>query len=123
LGEPDVAIDHFAHALRLGTLDPHTIGMQAGTAFAHFLAGRYREASSWAAKAMWEQANYRTTLFIAAASNALCGHLDEAHKAIALLCNLDPTLRGGMIREWAPFRRPEHLQKFEDALRKAGLPD
>jgi TolB-like protein len=123
LGEPEVAIDHFGHALRLGTLDPHTIGMQAGTAFAHFLAGRYREASSWAAKAMWEQANYRTTLFIAAASNALCGHLDEAHKAIAHLRHLDPTLRVGTIRDWAQFRQQEHLQRFEEALRKAGLPD
>ena len=75
LGEPDLAIDHFAHALRLSPLDPHTIGMQAGTAFAHFLAGRYQEASSWAEKAMWEQTNYRTTLLIAAASNALCGRL------------------------------------------------
>jgi TolB-like protein len=123
LGEPDVAIDHFAHALRLSTLDPHAIGMQAGTAFAHFLAGRYREASSWAEKAMWEQANYRTTLFIAAASNALCGNVNEAHKAMVLLRNLDPKLRGGTIKEWAQFRRPDHLQKFEVALRKAGLPD
>jgi hypothetical protein len=97
--------------------------MQAGTAFAHFLAGRYREASSWAEKAMWEQANYRTTLFIAAASNALCGNVNEAHKAMVLLRNLDPKLRGGTIKEWAQFRRPDHLQKFEAALRKAGLPD
>jgi TolB-like protein len=123
LGEPDVAIDHFAHALRLGSLDPHTIGMQAGTAFAHFLAGRHQQAASWAAKAMWEQANYRTTLFIAAASHALCGNLDEAHKAVTHLRKLDPTLRGKSIREWAPFRQPEHLRQFEDALRTAGLPD
>ena len=58
LGQPDVAINHFAHALRLSPLDPHTIGMQAGTAFAHFLADRFSEASSWAEKAMWEQTNY-----------------------------------------------------------------
>jgi tetratricopeptide (TPR) repeat protein len=57
LGDLDVAINHFAHALRLGPLDPHTIGVQAGTAFAHFLAGRYQEAASWAEKAMWEHAN------------------------------------------------------------------
>jgi adenylate cyclase len=36
LGESDVAIKHFAQAMRLSPLDPHTIGMQAGTAFAHF---------------------------------------------------------------------------------------
>ena len=123
LGETDVAINHFAHALLLSPLDPHTIGMQAGTAFAHFLAGRYQEASSWADRAMWEQTNYRTTLLIAAASNAFCGRLREAQKSVARLCSLDPTLRASTIKEWAQFRRPEHLQEFEDALRKAGLPE
>ena len=47
----NIAIDHFAQAMRLSPLDPHTIAMQAGTAFAHFLAGRYDEASSWTEKA------------------------------------------------------------------------
>jgi hypothetical protein len=28
--------------------------MQAGTAFAHLLAGRFEEASLWAGKAIWE---------------------------------------------------------------------
>jgi TolB-like protein len=52
LGEPEIAIKHFAHAMRLSPLDPHMIAMQAGTAFAHFLAGRYDEASSWADMAL-----------------------------------------------------------------------
>ena len=36
LGESEVAINHFAHAMRLSPLDPHIIAMQAGTAFASF---------------------------------------------------------------------------------------
>jgi hypothetical protein len=56
--------------MRLSPLDLHIIGMQAGTAFAHMLAGRYDEASSWAEKAMWAQ-NYLTPLRIAVASHAL----------------------------------------------------
>src|SRR5262245_6049594 len=80
LGESDVAIKHFAQAMRLSPLDPHSIGMQAGTAFAHYLAGRFDEASLWSAKAMWEQTNYLTTLVIAAASNALAGRSTEAQK-------------------------------------------
>ena len=78
LGESDVAIKHFAQAMRLSPLDPHSIGMQAGTAFAHFLAGRFDEASLWAGKAMWEHTNYLTTLVVAAASNALAGRPAEA---------------------------------------------
>ena len=53
----DIAISHFAQALRLSPFDPHTIAMQGGTAFAHLIAGRYDEAASWADKAMWEHAN------------------------------------------------------------------
>jgi len=38
-GEPEVAIEHFARAVRLSSLDPQIIAMHAGTAFAHLLAG------------------------------------------------------------------------------------
>jgi TolB-like protein/class 3 adenylate cyclase len=123
LGESDVAIEHFAHAMRLSPLDPHSIGMQAGTAFAHFIAGRFEEASLWAGKAMWEQTNYLTTLFIAAASNALAGRSTEAQKTMARLCELYPTLRVSNVKEWAAFRRPEDLARLEEGLRKATLPE
>ena len=97
--------------MRLSPLDPHSIGMQAGTAFAHFLAGRYDEASSWAEKAMWEQTNYLTTLIIAAASNALARAANRSAETIARLRQLYPTLRVSNIKEWAAFRRPEDLAK------------
>jgi TolB-like protein/Tfp pilus assembly protein PilF len=124
LGEADLAIEHFAQAMRLSPLDPHTIAMQAGTALAHFLAGRYQEASSWAEKGLWEQTNYLTTLLVAAASNALAGRLPEAQKAMARLRELHPTMRVSNIKNWAPrFRRPEDLARFADGLRKARLPE
>jgi tetratricopeptide (TPR) repeat protein len=43
-GDPDVAIEHFARAVRLSPLDPLKFFMQSFTAFAHFIAGRYDEA-------------------------------------------------------------------------------
>ena len=123
LGESDVAIKHFAQAMRLSPLDPHSIGMQAGTAFAHLLAGRFDEASLWAGKAMWENTNYLTTLIIAAASDALAGRPAQAQKTMARLRELYPTLRVSNVKEWAAFRRTEDLAKLEDGLRKAGLPE
>ena len=123
LGEPEIAIKHFAHAMRLSPLDPHIIAMQAGTAFAHLLAGRYDEASSWAEMALWEQTNYLTTILVAAASNALAGRLAEAQKSIARLRELDPALRLSNVKDWGPFRRQEDLARFKNGLRKAGLPE
>jgi len=52
LGEPEVAIEHLAHAMRLSPLDPLTFVAQMAIAFAHFFAGRYDDASSWAEKAL-----------------------------------------------------------------------
>ena len=36
LGEPEIAIEHMAHAMRLNPLDPLILGMQNGTAAAPF---------------------------------------------------------------------------------------
>ena len=62
LGEPDDAIRHLAQAMRLSPLDPQINTMQAGTAFAHLLAGRYDEALFWTDKALSEHTNYVTPL-------------------------------------------------------------
>jgi tetratricopeptide (TPR) repeat protein len=122
-GEPEGAIEYFARAMRLSPLDPQIIAMQGGTAFAHFLAGRYDQALSWAAKAMWAQTNYTTPLFVAAASSALAGRIVEARKAMVRLLELDPALRIANVKDWIPLRRHEDLERFEDGLRKAGLPE
>jgi len=72
-GEPDVAIEHLARAMRLSPLDPTLYHMQAGTAFAHFLAGRFDAASSWAEKAFRDQPSYLPAAAVNAASHALAG--------------------------------------------------
>ena len=47
-GEPDLALDHAAHAMRLSPFDPSMFSMHGAMAYAHFLAGRYDMASSCA---------------------------------------------------------------------------
>ncbi len=122
-GELDLAIEHHARAICLSPLDPILYNMHVGTAFAHFLAGRYDEASGWANRALHEQPNYPAATRILAASNALAGHLSEAHEAMTRLRELDPSLRVSNLAEVLPLRRPEDLAKFTEGLRKAGLPD
>jgi tetratricopeptide (TPR) repeat protein len=58
-GEPEVAIEHLARAMRLSPLDPEMFRMQAGTAFAHLLAGRFDDAASCAGKALSDLPTYR----------------------------------------------------------------
>jgi TolB-like protein/class 3 adenylate cyclase len=48
LGEADAAIKHAAAAMRLSPLDPRLFAWQFCTALAHFCAGRYDDAISWA---------------------------------------------------------------------------
>jgi hypothetical protein len=97
--------------------------MQAATACAHFLAGRYAEAASWAEKALREQNNYLIAISILAASYALAGRAADARNAMAQMRRRDPTLRIANLKEAFPIYRPEHLARFGEGLRQAGLPE
>jgi Flp pilus assembly protein TadD len=97
--------------------------MHNGMAFAHFLAGRYDEASSWAQKALHEQPDFPAANRILAASHALAGRPTQAQQAVARVRQLDPALRISNLGEVLPLRRPEDLAKFADGLRQAGLPE
>ena len=121
-GETDVAIAHLARAMRLSPLDPTLYHMQAGTGFAHFLAGRFDEACKWAERALREEPNYVPAAAVTAAGHALAGRLEEAQRAMAHLRQVDPAVRVSTFTS-VIFRRPEHLALWKDGLRKAGLPE
>jgi tetratricopeptide (TPR) repeat protein len=124
LGKPDLAIEHLARAMRLSPLDPLTNRTRTATANAHFFAGRYDEAASWAAMALREWPDFQTALRIAAASNALAGRLEEAKNIRERLQKLDPTLRiSNLEDELGPYDRPEDIALYVEGLRAAGLPD
>jgi tetratricopeptide (TPR) repeat protein len=124
LGEPEAAIERFARAMRLSPLDPRVTVMRGGTAFAHFFLGRYDEAASWAAKALQDSPDFQGGLRIAAASNAMAGRPEQAHKAMARLRQLNPVLRVSTLKDvLGPYRRAEDLSRLEEGLRRAGLPE
>ena len=124
LGEPETAIERFARAMRLSPLDPRVTGMRSGTAYAHFFLGRYDEAASWAAMALQDNPDYQPGLRIAAASNAMAGRPEQAHKAMARLRQLNPALRVSNLKDvLGPYRRAEDLSRYEEGLRQAGLPE
>jgi TolB-like protein/class 3 adenylate cyclase len=123
LGDPDAAIKHLTNAIRLSPLDPLTFRAQGGVAFAHFLAGRYKEAIMWAETALRERPNYLAAIRELAAANALAGRVPEAQKAMAQLRKIDPAMRVSNVKEWVPLRRPDDLKRLEEGLRMAGLPE
>jgi TolB-like protein/class 3 adenylate cyclase/Tfp pilus assembly protein PilF len=82
LGESEAAIDRISRALRLSPTDPHSFSMYSCMAFAHFSAGRYVEALSWAERAVHEKPTFLLPLCVAAAVNALAGRRKEAERAL-----------------------------------------
>lgn len=121
-GDPEAAIEHLSRAMRLSPLDPEMYRMQAGTAMAHMLAGRFDDAVTRAEMSLRDLPSFLMAAGILTASQALAGRMEEASRAKANLLQLDPGLRLSGLEAWLPFRRPADLAKLADGLRIAGLP-
>jgi adenylate cyclase len=111
LGDGDAAIEQFHVALRLSPLDPRIFLSQTGVAYAHFLAGRYEDAASWATAAIRLQSNFLVAHRILMASHVMAGRITEARQVCAEALQIDPTQRISKNR------------KFAEALRIAGMPE
>ena len=122
LGEPDIAIEHLATAMRLSPLDPLMHAMQTAMGLAHIYAGRYNEASVWAENALRGNPNYLPALRFAAVSNALGGRIEKAREMLKRLRQLDPNRRISNLTEVEDFA-PYIVGVIEEGLRKAGMPE
>jgi hypothetical protein len=109
--------------MRFSPLDPEMFRMQAGMALSHLFAGRFDQASSWAEQSFRQLPSFLVVVAIIAASHALAGRTGQARMAAEHLRTLDPMFRVSSLADWMPIRRPEHLVRFENGLRLAGLPD
>ncbi|WP_420971756.1 adenylate/guanylate cyclase domain-containing protein [Bradyrhizobium sp. B120] len=122
-GDPETAIEHLAHAMRLSPLDPSLYSMQTATALAHFVAGRYDESVLWAEKASREDPNFLPAIRIIATSAGNSGQLERAHKAAKRMLEIDPAFKVSRLTDHVPLRRPDDLARYAEGLRRAGLPE
>jgi len=121
---PDRAIEAVERAIRRSPLDPW--GARAFTSLmglAHFAAGRYEQAIVWADRSLAAQPDYRTGLLLKVISSAQLGRVDEACDALSRVLELEPGLTIARWKAPAPPFPPELLARYEDGLRKAGLPE
>jgi tetratricopeptide (TPR) repeat protein len=121
LGEPEAAIERVTRAMRLSPQDSQLFNMQTAMAHAHFLAGRYVEALSWAEAAVRGHPNYAFANCAVAVNAALAGRPEVAEKTMTRMRQLQPQLRVSDLMEMFPFRKPEHRAKWLEGLRLAGM--
>jgi tetratricopeptide (TPR) repeat protein len=122
LGEPEVAAEHLARAMRLSPHDPSIVYMHIGAACANFLAGRYRGfvvGGSWSTR----ETELRSRLTRARGMQVMAGRPEQAQKAMARMRELYPAFRIVDLKDMFPVRRAEDLARWEEALRRAGLPE
>jgi adenylate cyclase len=123
--ETDEAIEQAENAMRLSPRDPELYHFLYAIGMAHFVAGRYDDAVTWAENAENERPASIGfgPLRLLAASYAHLGRLDEAREAFASVLEATPHISATGIRNAIHFGRPEDLERYLDGLSRAGLPE
>ena len=121
-GDSEGAIASLQRAMRLNPLDPRVFLTQSAMGFAHFIAGRDKEAADWAAMALRIKPNWPPALRVALVANAMRGCAEEAERIRIAYCAIDRGLSIAKVCECYPLRRDADRQRLIEALRTAGVP-
>jgi TolB-like protein len=122
-GEPEVAIEHVRTAMRLSPLDPLMHLAYSAMAYGYFFLGDLDQSSIWSDRALQMRPDWPAALRVSAMSHALAGRERLKQEAMMRLRTLQPALRLSNLHEQIFLRRPEHMERFIGAMRKAGLPE
>jgi TolB-like protein len=122
MGEADKAIESINYADRLSPRDSFMAFWIMGRVWANFIAGRYEEAVEAAQHAIQLAPNNPTYRRQLAASYAMLDRNDEAQAALREYLRLEPNHTIADAKK-VPTKVAEHLNRFLDGLRKAGLPE
>jgi TolB-like protein/Flp pilus assembly protein TadD len=120
-GRDREAIAHGEDAIRLSPLDPEMALFLGGFAIANFAAGRYAQAVDAANEALRLRPGFQGVQRMRCASLAQGGRIEEAHSALAELLREQPELSLAWIEANVPYQTSELMQRYLQAMRKAGL--
>jgi adenylate cyclase len=122
-GRPDEAIPCIERGLRLSPRDTFGEEFQLYYAFAHFQAGRYREAASAAQSAIRLRPGHPVPYMMAAAARGLEDEIEDASELAAQLLDLVPGASAADIEQNFLYCHQDDRSRLARGLRAAGLPD
>jgi hypothetical protein len=122
LGKAEGAIESFENLLRLSPLDPLRPRSLSGIAFGLFFLDRYGEGRRTAKEIMQLLPHHQS--FGAYIVNCVgAGDLGEAKSAASQFLKFDPSFRISRAADIFVIKSPKLREKFDDALRVAGIPE
>jgi len=122
-GEPGESIRNNEVAIRSNPKDPSIFFRYSGIAMAHFREKRYSVASQWARKSINRKPNWRIGHAVLASSLGQLNLLEEAKEAVDHFLENMPNETISSLLKVLPFKEPDDARRFEEGLRKAGLPE
>jgi adenylate cyclase len=120
VGDAEPAIALVERAMRLSPVDPAMFYFTTAIGLAHFVAGRYAEASDWATRAIHDRPTYLAAHRLLVTSLAQLGRLD-ATQALRALLSVAPGYTVSIAAEHSALRHPAVRERYFDGLRRVGL--
>ena len=121
VGEYAEADEQINKAIRLSPRDPFLVYWFGHLGLAAFAEGHYDAACQWGAKIIQENPCFPGGHRLLAASYGQLGRTKEAQTALKDLFLLMPGMTIDDVRKQVPFKDPNHMERYVDGLRKAGL--
>jgi len=116
----DMALKLLNTAFRLNPIPTPTNYMFLATAYRN--SGQYEKAIEASEKGLRDNPEQLTSYLNLVACYSFLNRIEEAHNAVEEVLRIDPNFSLEYHKNVLPFKNQETLNKYIDALRKAGLP-
>ena len=121
-GHYDTAIDHAERALRLSPRDPFNYHAYMALGLSYLWTGRFEKGVTYSNLAIQSNPGLSPSHAMLVANLVNLGRLDEGRAAVHRLLEIAPDATASSFVR-AAWTRPDLMEAFGAALRKAGLPE